>query len=303
MANVSIYIPAYNASEFLARSVESILSQTLPPDEILVIDDGSKDSTAEITSRYSRVTLIRHEKNLGLAAARNTAFQLARNELVASIDADCVVDSAWLATLVSHMDDSKLAGVGGRLIEGVQCSVADRWRSAHMPQEWGLESIRDPIFIFGANNLFRKSAVLEVGGYDESMRTNGEDADMCRRLRAQGWELAYDPAAKATHMRHDSVRSILDTYWRWLFFGRSDSPNRVSLPLILRHAFLGNVCYMFYGLTKSDLRAGRFELIGLDLLTLFYFPYRDFRMWLTLLKNSAKSEGNRSSEKKSRLMT
>jgi len=296
VANVSIYIPAYNASEFLERSIESILAQTLIPDEILVIDDGSKDSTAEITSRYSRVKLIRHEKNRGLAAARNTAFQLARNELVASIDADCVADSEWLATLVSHMDDLKLAGVGGRLIEGVQCSVADRWRSAHMPQEWGLEPIRDPIFLFGANNLFRKSAVLGVGGYDESMRTNGEDADMCRRLRAQGWELAYDPTAKATHMRHDSVRSILHTYWRWLFFGRPDGPNRISLPLIFRRAFLGNVRYLFYDLTKSDWKARRFELIGLDLLTLFYFPYRDLRVWLALRKNSAKMAEHSSPE-------
>jgi glycosyltransferase involved in cell wall biosynthesis len=296
VANVSIYIPAYNASEFLARSIESILAQTLAPDEILVIDDGSEDSTAEIASRYSRVMLVRHEKNRGLAAARNTALQLARNELVASIDADCVADSAWLATLVSHMDDSKLAGVGGRLIEGVRRSVADRWRSAHMPQEWGPQPIRNPMFLFGANNLFRKSAILGVGGYDESMRINGEDADLCRRLRAQGWELAYDPTAKATHMRHDSVHSVLDAYWRWLFFGRPDSPNKISLPLIIRHAFLGNIRYLFYGLIKSDLEAGQFELTGLDLLTLFYFPYRDLRMWLALRRNLAKTDEDRYSE-------
>lgn len=296
MANVSIYIPAYNASEFLARSIESILAQTLGPNEILVIDDGSKDATAKIASRYSRVRLIRHEKNRGLAAARNTAFQLARNELVASIDADCVADSAWLANLVSHMDDPKLAGVGGRLIEGVQFSIADRWRSAHLPQEWGPAPIRNPMFLFGANNLFRKSAILGIGGYDESMRINGEDADMCRRLRTQGWELAYDPTAKAMHMRHDSIHSILDTYWRWLFFGMPDNPRKISLPRIIRHAFLGNIRYLFYGLTKSDLKAGRFELIGLDLLTLFYFPYRDLRMWLALRRNLAKTDEGRSSE-------
>jgi len=280
VAEVSVYIPAYNAAGFLERSIEALLAQTHAPDEILVIDDGSGDSTAEITGRYPQVKLIRHAENRGLAAARNTAFQAARNELVASIDADCVPAPYWLATLLPHMENPKLAGVGGRLVEGVLDSVADRWRSAHMPQEWGPEPIYNPMFLFGANNLFRKSAVLDAGGYDESMRTNGEDADLCRRLRSSGCDLAYDPTAKVTHLRHDTARSVLDTYWRWLFFGRPEAAKGVKLHLILRHAFLGNVRYMLYGLLKSDLKARRFELIGLDFLTLFYFPYRELKVWL-----------------------
>src|ERR1700683_4929184 len=87
---ISVYIPAYHVAESLPQSTESLQSHPLPPDEILVIDDGSRDSTPEIAARYPQVTLIRHEQNRGLAAARNTAFKTARNELVASLDADCV---------------------------------------------------------------------------------------------------------------------------------------------------------------------------------------------------------------------
>ena len=63
MERVSAYIPAYNVSEYLARAIESLLAQTLPFDEILVIDDGSRDNSAGIASRYPQVCLLRHPDN------------------------------------------------------------------------------------------------------------------------------------------------------------------------------------------------------------------------------------------------
>ena len=275
---VSVYIPAYNVAEFLPQSIESLLSQTLPPDEILVIDDGSRDTTPEIAARYPQVTLIRHEKNQGLAAARNTAFRSARNDLVASLDADCVADANWLASLAAHFADPKITGVGGRLKEGVQHTAADRWRSAHMAQEWGLEPIREPKFLFGCNNLFRKSAVLEAGGYDEAMRTNGEDADLSRRLRKRGAQLLYDPSARATHLRHDTISSVLNTCWRWRLFGSRWYSNGMSLRSVAGHALKIHTRYAAE-LAASDLRAGHYELLGIDFLTLLYFPRREFQLW------------------------
>jgi cellulose synthase/poly-beta-1,6-N-acetylglucosamine synthase-like glycosyltransferase len=187
-----------------------LLVQSLAPAEILVIDDGSADNSAEIAGRYPSVTLVRHERNSGLAAARNTAFRCARSEFVASLDADCFADREWLAKLVPHLAEPEVAGVGGSLAEGVQASLADRWRQAHMAQQWGSGSLRNPKFIFGCNNVFRKSAVLSVGGYDESMRNNGEDCDLSRRLRARNWQLIYDPGARATHLRSDTTGTMLD---------------------------------------------------------------------------------------------
>jgi cellulose synthase/poly-beta-1,6-N-acetylglucosamine synthase-like glycosyltransferase len=277
---VSVYIPAYNSAEFLSRAIDGVLAQTLPANEILVIDDGSRDATAEITTRYPAVTLVRHPLNNGLAAARNTGFGAARNELVASLDADCVPDPSWLAGLARHFDDPKVAGVGGRLIEGDQRTVADRWRCAHMAQEWGNQLLRNPKFLFGCNNMFRKSAVQEAGGYDESMRTNGEDTDMSRRLLDAGWSLVYDPEPHVVHLRHDTMRSILDTYWRWWRFGVRAYANGVRLRSVLGHALFVHFRYTFLDLVRSDLSARRFELLGLDLAALGYFPYRDFCLWL-----------------------
>jgi GT2 family glycosyltransferase len=251
-----------------------------PPDEILVIDDGSRDALPEIDSRYSRVTLIRHPVNKGLAAARNTAMHAARHDLVASLDADCVADPCWLAELAKNMADPAIAGAGGKLIEGVQLSTADRWRTAHMPQEWGDALLRNPQFLFGCNSLFRKSAVLDAGGYDEKMRTNGEDADLCRRLREKGWALLYDPSARAIHLRHDSARSILDTYWRWWRFGVNAYANQVRLRSVVGHALFVHLPYNFFGPFRADLKAHRWNLLAFDFLVLGYFPYRDFCLWL-----------------------
>jgi glycosyltransferase involved in cell wall biosynthesis len=285
--NVSAYIPAYNVAEYLAPTIEGLLSQTHPFDEILVIDDGSRDNSAEIASRYPKVTLIRHTVNKGLAAARNTAMRAARNELVASVDADVVAGPNWMATLIPHLEDPKVAGAGGMLIEGAQNTLADRWRRARMAQEWGQKYIRNPQFLFGCNNVFRKSAVLDAGGYNESLRSCGEDPDLAVRIRARGWDLVYDPTARATHLRHDNLKSVLDMYWRWWKFGNQAYPNGITLRSWIGNALFVHFRYNFLEPAKKDLLAGRLDLLGMDFLALWYMPYRDFQLLLNGTANPA----------------
>lgn len=279
MSPISAYIPVYNASTYLARTIEGLLSQTHALDEILVIDDGSTDSSVQIASKYSKVTIIKHLANRGLAAARNTAMGAARNELVASVDSDVVADPDWIAKLRPHLEDPQVAGAGGILIEGVTTTVMDRWRSARMAQQWGSQFIRNPRFLYGCNNLFRKSAVMEVGGYKELFRTCGEDPDIAVRLRARNWQLVYDPSARATHLRHDSLKSVLDMYWRWWKFGNQAYPDGVTLRSWLGHAAFIHFRYNFLEPAWADVRAGRLDLLAMDLLALFYMPYRDLRLW------------------------
>lgn len=281
---VSVYVPAYNAAGSISTTIEAILSQSLMPDEVLLIDDGSHDGTAEFASRYKEVTLIRHDRNRGLAAARNTATRAAKNELVGSVDADCCAEPVWLEKLVAALEDPKVGGASGRLIEGFQDSLADRWRRVHMKMDRGEQPIRNPMFLYGCNGLYRKSAVLGVGGYDEAMLTAGDDSDMGRRLTSAGWDLLHVPEASVTHLRRDSVESVLRSYWQWLHFGfeADQRTARLKLHNILKHSFLGNVRHMFWGLALDDIRNRRFELLGIDFLTLLYFPFRDLREWRRL---------------------
>jgi len=280
MTKITAYIPAYNASEYLARTIEGLLSQTQPFDEVLVIDDGSSDDTVAIASRYPAVRIVKHTKNRGLAAARNTAFREARNELIASVDADVIAEPQWIATLLPHLDDPKVVGAGGILIEGVLKTLADRWRDARMAQQWGPVVLRNPKFLYGSNNIFRKSAVVEAGGYNEFHRSCGEDPDLAARVRARGWDLVYDPAARSIHQRHDGLASILDMYWRWWRFGNQAYAKGITLRSVLGHAVFIHFRYNFLPPALQDLRTGHLDLLALDLVALAYLPYRDVRLWM-----------------------
>jgi cellulose synthase/poly-beta-1,6-N-acetylglucosamine synthase-like glycosyltransferase len=276
---VSLYIPAYNVSRYLAKAIEAALAQTHPFDEILVIDDHSRDNSAEIASRYPGIRLIQHPVNKGVSAARNTAFHAARNELVASLDADVVAEPTWLATLLPYFADPKVAAAGGFNNEGVKTSLADRWRGARMAQDWGDQ--RRPPFLYGSNTVHRRSAVLEIGGYNEWLRA-GEDPDISRRLRARGWDLVYDPGAHATHIRHDTLKSVLGMYWTWWRWGNQAYRNGVTLRSWLGHVLFVHFRYNFLVPAKADLSRGRLDLFAIDLLVLGYMPYRDFRLWMSM---------------------
>jgi GT2 family glycosyltransferase len=274
MEKVTVYIPCYNAERYLKDCLQAVLKQTHAPDEVLVIDDGSTDRTTEIASSYP-VRLIRHRSNKGLAAARNTAVLNSRNEWIASVDADVVAAHDWLEKLVKSMNGDGIAGVGGKLVEKFQQRLADRWRAVHMPQHWGDCPNGKPLALSGSNALFKASALREVGLYNEKFRTNYEDSDICGRLRARGYRLFYTPHAVCYHLREDTIRSILRTWWRW------------HAPPWQQQAFTRDVLFRklkndlghLRRLAFYDLRHFRLRLASLDLLSMFYSIYADVRWY------------------------
>jgi glycosyltransferase involved in cell wall biosynthesis len=258
----SVYVPCYNAASTLGACLESLCRQTGSVGEIVVVDDGSTDESARVAKRFP-VTVLTHDGNRGLSAARNTAVQYLRTEFIASLDADCVAASDWLALLEEAMSDPSLAGAGGMVAESGGRGVCDRWRAAHMPQHWGNDPCR-PKFLFGANTLFRRSALLAAGLYDERYTRNYEDVDISHRLLRAGRELYYEPRARVEHLRRDSLHSLLSTYWDWhrVFyqeqgFYRDDS----FLVEKVKDSFgLANRVF------EEDLRQGRRELCYIDFL-------------------------------------
>ncbi|MBD5359292.1 MAG: glycosyltransferase family 2 protein [Bacteroides sp.] len=107
---VSIITPAYNASRFISQTIDSVIKQSHPEWEILIVDDGSKDNTAEIIAEYSakdpRVKLIKQE-NGGSAAARNNALRNASGKYVCFLDADDLWDPNFLESQIKFMTDNK----------------------------------------------------------------------------------------------------------------------------------------------------------------------------------------------------
>ena len=124
MPDITVYIPAHSVAQFLPRAIASLLA--LAPAEIPVIDDGAKDDSPMIAQG---VTVVRHERNSGLAAARKTAFRVARGGFVASLQADCVAEPAWLR--------KPAAGMNGELVYDPAA------QATHLRSAW-LQSILGP---------------------------------------------------------------------------------------------------------------------------------------------------------------
>lgn len=256
MTGISLYVPCFNAQSTLERCLEAVYAQTRRPDEILVVDDGSRDATATIAARFD-VRVLTHEVNRGLGAGRNTAVRHARHDWIASLDSDCVASPEWLDTLERRLvADETLAGVGGMLVETNRTSIADAWRTTHMRQHWGESSIRNPAFLFGNNNLFRRAALERVGLYNEKLRTNFEDVAISEALLAEGYSLLYEPAAVVRHLRCDTVRSVLRGNWRWRFFGYRNDIDLRGFARGVRHERLREL----RGFLAEDLRG--LDIVG-----------------------------------------
>ena len=269
---ISLYVPAYNAERYLARCIESILVQTLRPDEILIVDDGSTDRTAEIARGFP-VTLVPHGTNKGLAAARNTGVRHARNGLVASLDADTMAEPDWLERLAAAFVGERTALGGGRLEEAVQRTAADRFRKLHLAQNWGGEPRRNPRYVFGSNTLVRKDAVAEAGGYDERFRTNYEDLDLSNKLRALGYETYYEPSAVVRHLKEDDDASILRALWRYNQLGYRRA---INLPNVLSR--VGQNVFMALRFVAADAGKEDQGVLRLDLAIPVAFARWDWRL-------------------------
>ena len=184
---VSVYVPCFNSELYIERCVRALLAQSRTIDELLVIDDGSTDSSmSRIDSLSDKITIIRHPTNLGLASARNTALAHARYEYIASVDSDVAPEGRWLESLCDAMTTPHTALVGGKLLEWNQESSANTWRAKHMPQHSGEFPLKNPPTLAGANTLARRDILQSIGGYTTEYKTNYEDIDLQHRLTRLG---------------------------------------------------------------------------------------------------------------------
>ena len=207
---VSVVVASYNGGRTLKACLESLLALNYPDFEVILVDDGSTDTTPQIASLIPRVRCLRHEKNLGLSAARNTGIAATTGEIVAFTDSDCRADEDWLYYLVSDLLASDFAGMGGpNLLPPEDSAVA----AAVMVSPGGpahvMLSDRQAEHIPGCNMAFFKSALASVGGFDPLFRKAGDDVDLCWRLQQAGHKIGFSPAAFVWHYRRSTVADYL----------------------------------------------------------------------------------------------
>jgi biofilm PGA synthesis N-glycosyltransferase PgaC len=213
-ATVTLYMPCWNGARYLRETIPAALNQQYPFARFLFINDGSSDESEAIARSYAGVTVISHEKNRGLSAARNTALAHTDTQYIAALDADTVAAPDWLAICMRTLHEMQVQGVGGFLQERHTATLPDQYRAEVMKQHHGPAAGKD-LLIFGCNSLYHTETIRSLGGYNESLTTAFDDVDLHRRLLAAGYTTYYEPTARCEHLRKDTLQTVVDTAYRW----------------------------------------------------------------------------------------
>ncbi|WP_372719112.1 glycosyltransferase family 2 protein [Novipirellula sp.] len=187
---ISVVIPVYNASAYVAEAVESVLSQTFTDWELVAVDDGSSDRSVEILKKFqsldSRVKVLALAHS-GIAGTRNAGIQAAKGEYVAALDNDDIMAPQRLEVQVKFMrehPDFVAVGAAGLLVDADGDPIAERYFPCSSDEvESELLNGRNPLMQSGM--MFRRDAVLRVGGYQDD-RNFAEDYDLFLRLTEVG---------------------------------------------------------------------------------------------------------------------
>ncbi|MGA8272582.1 MAG: glycosyltransferase [Candidatus Sulfotelmatobacter sp.] len=255
--SVSIIIPTFNGASRIGNCLDALSEQTGGEGaEILVINDGSTDNTADVVARYCGVRGIT-QLNAGPAAARNRGALEARGTILLFTDDDCVPMPDWLTAMMEPFKDPDVVGVKG-VYRTVQKRVMARFVQVEYEDKYRLMANLSRIdFIDTYSAGFRRERFLEMNGYDTSFPVAcAEDIELSYRMSARGWTMKFVPAAIVFHTHPDTLWAYLKkkykfAFWRVLAVSKnrikavkdSHTPQLMKLQLLFLPALLPAVVY------------------------------------------------------------
>ncbi len=212
---VAVVVPVLNGREMVRECITACLSQTRPPDELFVIDNGSTDDTG-VVARSAGATVIR-EPAPGSFNARNRGWRSANADVIAFTDVDCVPRPNWLADLSEPFVDPSVAAVGGDIVQAQLDSAAQRWmvERRFLDQGFNQRAMFLPYFAT-ANAAYRRSTLEVIGGFDEAYVVAGGDTDLTWRVQElAGGRVVYRPEAAVDHFVGTGVGEITGRWHRY----------------------------------------------------------------------------------------
>ncbi|HEV1997652.1 MAG TPA: glycosyltransferase family 2 protein [Candidatus Dormibacteraeota bacterium] len=255
---VTVLIVTHNSSRTVQQTLEPLRGADL---EVIVVDNASTDSTAEMVAGHDGVRLVRSDDNLGFGRGSNLAASHATRELLLLLNPDCVASTEAIATLAARLLDEPRLGFVGPQIQ----------KESGEPDYASLRGDPDPVgallYVTRVTRLFpnsprinrynlthldydreqellngtagclmvRASAFHEVGGFDAEFFMYGEDLDLCRRLREAGHPGRYVPAARVLHVKGESTRQrsgqMLVEFHRamWVYYRKHEAASRPAV--------------------------------------------------------------------------
>ena len=220
---VSILVPAYNEELVIENTIRSLLASNYSKYEIIVIDDGSQDSTSRVVAYNfgsdERVKLVT-VANAGKASALNTGLRYARGEVVIALDADTLFSPQTVAALAHRFYDKTLGAIAGNAKVGNRVNVVTRWQALEYITSQNMDrrafaSLNCITVVPGAVGAWRKDLLLKVGGFPSD--TLAEDQDLTLRIRRLGYHIGYEETAIAWTEAPHNLRALAKQRFRWAY--------------------------------------------------------------------------------------
>jgi len=215
MPIVTIVIVNWNGERFLERCLATLMNQTVKPHEIILVDNASSDRSLEIAQRFPYVKVLALDQNTGFARGNNLAIEAASTETewIVLLNPDAFPAPRWLEELLAAAHTNPgFDAFGSKLVVAADPGVLDGagdvyhvsglvWRMGHGAPVASLpEQAREVFSPCAAAAMYRRSALLEVGGFDEDYFCYVEDVDLGFRLRLAGYRCLYVPLSVAHHV-------------------------------------------------------------------------------------------------------
>ncbi|WP_263382426.1 glycosyltransferase [Granulicella arctica] len=219
MKSASIIIPTFNGASRIGFCLDALIPQVaLHNAEILVVDDGSTDNTAESIERFPKVRLV-VQANAGPAKARNTGAREAHGNILLFTDDDCVPTADWLTEMLAPFSDPETVGVKGTY-RTRQAGLAARFVQTEYEDKYRLMAgSADIDFVDTYSAAFRRDRFLEMNGYDTSFPVAcAEDVELSYRMSTRGWKMKFAPDAVVYHTHPDTFSLYLKKKYKFAFW-------------------------------------------------------------------------------------
>jgi len=239
---ISIVMPAYNESENIRSSIQSVLELAYPSIELLIIDDGSSDDTYDIAKPYEgiypgRTVVVIRKENGGKSSALNMGFSLSTADFVLMIDADTQIARNALGYMIEHMADPTVDAVAGQVMVRNRSEVLTRLQAleyliANSTIRAAQSFSKNVLLVPGPIGLFRRSALEAVAEdlstmperdpYDPQLvspvseATFAEDFETSLRVLVNGGGITYEPRAVSQTRAPDNMQTLINQRYRWI---------------------------------------------------------------------------------------
>lgn len=217
---VSVIIPVFNKGRHLKGTINSALGMKYEPKEVIVVNDGSTDNSKEICREYEKrgkVRFIDFIRNRGKAHALNAGVRASRGELILSIDADSFVSSSSLSRMVRHFDDPEMGAVAGVVRVRREKGLLNKLQIIEYLQQAFQRMVQgffDAVLVLpGPLSLYRKSAIIDAGGFEDS--TLVEDWDITMKIHKKGYKIVSEKKASADTIAPENVKGWWHQRVRW----------------------------------------------------------------------------------------